>query len=145
MARVWTRRSMTVVTVVAAVLTVAACGGSSGSTASGGGGKEEVTIGLIDDFTGPGATTGLDNKEGATAYVDAINKEGGANGHTIKLVTYDNKGDAAQTTTLTTRLATQDHASVILCCSTSTATLAAAPVAGRLKVPMLTSAVLQTL
>jgi branched-chain amino acid transport system substrate-binding protein len=133
------------VAAVVAVLGVAACGDSSGGSGGGGGSTEEVVIGMIDDFTGPGATTGLDNKDGATAFVEAINEEGGVNGRTIKLVTYDNKGDAAQTTTLVTRLATQDQASVILCCSTSTATLAAAPVAGRLRVPMLTSAVLQTL
>lgn len=130
--------------------TVSACGssgGSSGGSAGGGGGNgaAEVTYGLIDDFTGPAASVGLLDKKAATLYVDALNKKGGANGHKINLVTYDNKSDPALTTTLATRVISQDHAVAITCCATSDATAAAAAVAGRLKTPMITSAVAEKL
>lgn len=143
MRRAWLRTACAVAGAVALVTTMTACVSSGG--AGGGGAGSEVTYGLIDDFTGPAASVGLLDKKATTIYVDALNKKGGANGHKIKLVAYDNKSDPALTTTLATRLISQDHAAVITCCATSDATAAAAAVAGRLKTPIITSAVEESL
>lgn len=116
-------------------------GGSSGSTASG----APVTFALIDDFTGAAASVGVLDKEATQLYVNAVNSAGGVNGHKINLVTYDNKSDPALTTTLATRAISQDHAVVLACCATSDATAAAAAVAGSMHVPLITSAVEQSL
>lgn len=130
---------------LAAAFLVAGCGGSAttsgGSTAA----KSTVVIGVIDDLTGAAASIGVLDKNASQLAVDKINKAGGANGHPLKLVFYDNKSDPALTATLATRLITQDGAVLISCCASSTATAAAAQVAGQLHVPMLTSAVQQSL
>lgn len=130
---------------LAAAFLVAGCGGSA--TTSGGStpAKSTVVIGVIDDLTGAAASIGVLDKNASQLAVDKINKAGGANGHPLKLVFYDNKSDPALTATLATRLITQDGAVLISCCASSTATAAAAQVAGQLHVPMLTSAVQQSL
>ncbi len=129
---------------VATVL-LAGCGGSAGSTSTTTANKSPVVIGAIDDLTGAAASIGTLDKNASQLAVDNINKSGGANGHPLKLVFYDNKSDPALTATLATRLVTQDGAVMLSCCASSTATAAAAQVAGQLHVPMLTSAVQQNL
>src|ERR1700676_1156172 len=80
--------------------TVAACGSStqhsssstaaeSGAPATGGPTKSTITIGYINDITGPGASTVADGTAAAQARVDMQNADGGVNGHPLKLVVSD--------------------------------------------------------
>lgn len=136
----------TVAAGAAGAVLVAGCGGSGASSGgTGSAAKAPVVIGAIDDLTGAAASIGVLDKNASQLAVDRINKSGGANGHPLKLVFYDNKSDPALTATLATRLVTQDGAVLLSCCASSTATAAAAQVAGQLHVPMLTSAVQQSL
>ncbi|GAC1325203.1 MAG: hypothetical protein NVSMB13_07930 [Mycobacteriales bacterium] len=132
----------------AVALLTAACGGGGGSKSTADKGtatKEPVVYGVIDDLTGAAASIGTLDKKAAELAVNTINKNGGANGHPLKLVFYDNKSDPALTAQLVTRLVTQDKAAIIACCASSTAAAAGAQAASALKTPMLTQTILQTL
>ena len=80
---------------------VAACGADNPSGAGGswGGGSavkegvtaKEVSIGVIADLTGPTAAVQVPFTEGIKTQVEAVNKAGGVNGRTIKLLMEDEK------------------------------------------------------
>ena len=93
-------------------LSLAACGDSgskesaapsqsSGSPSSeapsqGGGEGGEVLIGCLQDITGPTSALGMSVQAGAQAAVDEINANGGIDGKTVVMKTYDTKGDVTE-------------------------------------------------
>jgi branched-chain amino acid transport system substrate-binding protein len=101
--------------VAAVVLIAAACGsssskssttttasgaGSSATTSASGGGvtaanKSPIKIGFVTSLTGNASSTFSNSAAGAKAFFDAVNKQGGYNGHPIDLVTED---DTSSTT-----------------------------------------------
>ncbi len=78
----------------------AACGADNPNEGGGSGGAsavkegvtaKEVNIGVIADLTGPTAAVQVPFTEGIKTQVEAINKAGGVNGRTIKLLMEDEK------------------------------------------------------
>ena len=57
-----------------------------------------------------GQATGKENREGAQLYFDWLNKQGGVNGKTVELISYDDKRDPALTKANTLKLINEDHA-----------------------------------
>ncbi len=53
----------------------------------------EITIAFIGNTTGDAAEYGLAVRNGAMLYIDQLNKAGGINGKTVKVLEYDDKGD----------------------------------------------------
>ncbi len=117
--------------VVMAVSLLAGCGGPAANTNTN---ANEIIIGLNYELSGGAATYGSSSVEGIELAVDQINAAGGVNGKKLKLVKYDNKSDAAESTTLATRLMTQDKASIVLGPATSGAFKATIPVATKNKI-----------
>jgi branched-chain amino acid transport system substrate-binding protein len=66
----------------------AACGGSTSAPA-----KAEYSVYFVSDFTGVTASIGQPMASGAKAYIDWTNKQGGVNGHHLKLTTLDDGQD----------------------------------------------------
>lgn len=69
----------------------AADGGDAAAPAGG-----EILIGCLQDITGATSGLGLSVQKGAQAAVDEINANGGINGMTIVMKTYDTKGDVTE-------------------------------------------------
>lgn len=98
----------------------------------------EIVIGHFASMTGSEATFGQSTDNGIKLAVDEINAAGGINGKQIRLITYDDKGDAREAGTAVTRLTTKDGVVAVLGEVASGLSLAGAPVCQESGVPMVT-------
>ena len=64
----------------------------------------QIVVGQVAPMSGPEARQGRAYGVGMQMYFDAINKEGGVNGHTFTLVRKDDLGQPAETVALTRKL-----------------------------------------
>ncbi len=55
--------------------------------------KEPIKIGLVTTLTGPASTAGILTRNGALLAIEQCNELGGINGHHIKVIIRDDKGD----------------------------------------------------
>jgi len=115
---------------VMAVTLLSGCSGSAGSS-------DEIRIGVNYELSGNVATYGQSSVEGIKLAIEQINAAGGVKGKKIKLIEYDNKSEAAEATTLATKLMTQDKVVAVLGPATSGAFKATEPVARQNKVPII--------
>ncbi len=100
--------------------------------------NEVVKIGLITAETGDIAQYGMAVENAVKLAADQINEAGGIDGKEIKLVIYDNKGDAQESVTLFRRLVNNDKIDALVGPVISGTTLAVAPLAEESKIPMIT-------
>lgn len=112
---------------------MAGCGGAK----SGGKGGDEIVIGANLELSGGVASYGQSILEGVNLALDEINKEG-IDGKKIKLIKVDNKSDAAEATSVATKLIDKDKVSAIIGATTSTNTLAQVQIAQGKKIPLIT-------
>lgn len=56
--------------------------------------RTSIVLGQSVALTGPGSSLALPFHQGAKAYFDRVNAEGGINGHKIELMTLDDRGNA---------------------------------------------------
>ena len=115
-------------------LTISGCqnGGSSG-----GGDSDEILIGHYGSLTGSQATFGISTDNGIKMAIEDLNAAGGINGRKVKLVTYDDKGEAREASTAVTRLVTKDGVVAVIGEVASGLSLAAAPICQEGGVPMI--------
>lgn len=99
----------------------------------------EVKIGINYELSGGVASYGQASVDGIMMAFDEINAAGGIDGKKIVPVTADNKSDAAESTSLATRLMTKDGVVAILGPATSGNFMAAIPVATSNKVPIISA------
>lgn len=137
------RRAASLVALGVALAFLASCSSSGGGSQASGDGT--VVMGLIVDLSGPTADLGKGDKLAAGLAVDAINAKGGINGRKLRLKVYDDQGDPSKTTNAATRLAYNDKAAAIICSYSSAAAAAAAAIAGQARIPMVTSAQVDSL
>ena len=104
---------------------------------SGCGGAKEILIGANYEMSGPVATFGQACTNSAQMAVDEINAAGGLLGKQVKLISADNKSDAAEAGTMATKLITQNKVVVVLGPVTSTNGLSAGPICQDKGVPMI--------
>lgn len=71
-------------------------------------GAQEVVVASIGPLTGPLADNGTANYEGAKAYFDQVNAQGGINGQTIRLVREDDQYKTEETIRLVQSVAKRD-------------------------------------
>lgn len=110
-------------------LTVAGCGGGASS--------DEILIGHFASLTGSEATFGKSTDQGIQMAVEELNAAGGINGKKVRLITYDDKGDAREAGTTVTRLVTRDKVVAVLGEVASGLSLAGAPICQENGVPMI--------
>lgn len=124
-----TRRALLGTTAGVALVGLAACSASpdgnggttdpgTGGETNGSGGGGSIKLGVNYELSGGVATYGQASVAGIKLAIDEINAAGGIDGDTIELVEYDNRSDAAEATTLATRLMAQDG--VIACMGPAT-------------------------
>jgi branched-chain amino acid transport system substrate-binding protein len=100
----------------------------------------EILIGEYGSLTGSEATFGLSTNKGLRMAFDEINAAGGINGKKVKLITIDDQGKSDEAASAVTRLITQDNVVAIIGEVASGRTKAAAPIAQKYKIPMITHA-----
>jgi branched-chain amino acid transport system substrate-binding protein len=102
-------------------------------------GTGEIVIGMYGSLTGDGASFGQSSREGTELAVDEVNKAGGLlGGRLFRLLVEDDQSKPEEAASAVTKLITQDKAVAILGEVASRRSLAAAPIAQRYSVPMIT-------
>lgn len=110
----------------------AAPGSVSSSAAPG-----EVKVGLNYELTGAVASFGQNSVDGINMAFEEINAAGGVNGVKLVAVPVDNKSDSAESTSVATRLMTQEGVVACLGPVTSGNFMATIPVATDNKIPVI--------
>jgi branched-chain amino acid transport system substrate-binding protein len=113
-----------------------ACGISG--CGSNGGNSSEFVIGHYASMSGSEATFGQSTDNGIRLALEEINQAGGVKGKKLRLITYDDKGDAKEAGTAVTRLIDKDQVVAILGEVASSMSLAGAPVCQENGIPMVT-------
>jgi branched-chain amino acid transport system substrate-binding protein len=98
---------------------------------------DEIVIGHYASMTGSEATFGRSTDNGIRLAIDEINEAGGVKGKKVRVITYDDKGDAREAGTAVTRLVTRDRVVAVLGEVASSLSLAGAPVCQENNVPMI--------
>lgn len=96
----------------------------------------EIRIGQYGSMTGGEATFGQSTDKGVRLAIDAKNAAGGIKGKKLVLITEDNQGKPEEAAAVVKKLITQDKVVAILGEVASTRSLAAAPIAQKYKIPM---------
>ncbi|MCK2002920.1 ABC transporter substrate-binding protein [[Brevibacterium] frigoritolerans] len=121
--------------------TLAGCSGGDSKTSSSSGGSSKsgdtIKIGANLELSGGTASFGQSAADGLKLAIDEINKEG-IDGKKLEIVKVDNKSDAAEATSGSIKLVSQDKVVAVVGSATSTNTLAQVQVAQDNKVPLLT-------
>ena len=121
-----------------AAVTTMACERRSGTPQSTTG---EIVVGMYGSLTGDGASFGQSSVEGAQLAVEEINAAGGVlGGRKIRLLVEDDQSRPEEASSAVTKLITQDKVVAVLGEVASRRTLAAAPVAQKYQIPMITPA-----
>jgi branched-chain amino acid transport system substrate-binding protein len=99
--------------------------------------QDTILIGHYGSLTGSEATFGQSTSNGLRLAIAEVNAAGGINGKQIKLVEYDDKGDAKETGAVVTRLVTKDKVTAVIGEVASKLSLAGAPICQQNGVPMI--------
>lgn len=95
----------------------------------------EIKLGVVLSVTGPASFLGEPQKQTLDIYVKKINDAGGVNGEMLRLITYDDGGDANTSRTFATRLVEDDKVDAVLGGSGTGNSLAMLPVFEAAEVP----------
>jgi branched-chain amino acid transport system substrate-binding protein len=121
----------------AVLLSTAACERKSGGAADTTG---DILVGFYGSLTGDGASFGQSSREGAELAVDELNAAGGVLGRQVRLLVEDDQSRPEEASNAVTKLITQDKVVAVIGEVASRRTLAAAPIAQRYQIPMITPA-----
>lgn len=116
-----------------------ACSGD-GDDGSGGDDSETIKIGHFASLTGPTATFGQQTENGVRLALDEINANGGILGKKVEVITEDTRSMTQDAGLAAEKLIGRDEVSLLLGAVSSSLSLAAAPIAEREQVPMITPA-----
>jgi len=111
---------------------------AAGCAHSGAPAPDEIRVGHYASLTGSEATFGQSTDNGIRLAVEAVNRAGGIHGKKIRLITYDDRGDAKEAGTAVTRLINRDQVAAVLGEVASGLSLAGAPVCQQNGIPMVT-------
>jgi branched-chain amino acid transport system substrate-binding protein len=95
-----------------AALALTACGSSGGGSAAAASG--DWVIGSIGSYSGPFASSLGPTQQTIDAWADSVNAAGGIDGHQVKLINVDDKGNPATSSAAVKTLVQQDHAIAIV-------------------------------
>jgi branched-chain amino acid transport system substrate-binding protein len=102
---------------------------------SGSGGKEPIKIGVIGEES---SVAGASLTKAAVLAAEEINAQGGVNGRSVQVITYDNHSSAAEGVRAYQRAVSDDKAVVVLGSYLSEVALAIEPWSARMRVPFIT-------
>ncbi len=121
----------------ATLATLLSLGCSAGVLADDGAGDNTILVGQSAALTGPEAGLGLEMKQGIEAYFNTVNKEGGVNGHKLKLISLDDAYDPSKAEDNTRKLIKQEKVFALLGYVGTGPSKAAIPVFTAAKVPFI--------
>src|SRR5262245_8701703 len=131
-------RATALVAVALAVCVAAACERRPGASGDSGG---DVVIGMYGSLTGDGASFGISSREGTELAVEHMNAAGGVlGGRKFHLLVEDNQSKPEEASNAVTKLITQDRVVAVLGEVASRRSLAAAPIAQKFQIPMISPA-----
>jgi branched-chain amino acid transport system substrate-binding protein len=99
--------------------------------------SKDILVGEFGSMTGSEATFGISTHRGIELAVNETNDAGGIKGKQIRLISLDDQGKAEEAASVVTRLITQSKVVAILGEVASSRSLAAAPIAQKNKIPMI--------
>jgi branched-chain amino acid transport system substrate-binding protein len=102
--------------------------------------KDVYKIGGIFAVTGPASFLGDPEKKSMEMAIQAINAEGGIDGHMLESVIYDTEGDPQKAVNAVSKLINKDKVIAIVGPSRTPTTLAVVPFAEKAKVPLISCA-----
>ncbi len=91
-------------------------------------------------MTGPQSFLGDPEKKSMEMVVDAINAQGGIDGHLLEAVIYDDEGDPTKANLAANKLISKDNVLAVIGPSLTPTTLAIVPVLEQAKVPLISCA-----
>ena len=94
--------------------TASTAAATTAGAASAGSSDGEILIGCLQDITGNTSGLGMSVQKGAQAAVDEINANGGINGKTLVMNTYDTKGDVTEAVNAYITAVSVDQVSLIV-------------------------------
>jgi branched-chain amino acid transport system substrate-binding protein len=101
----------------------------------------DIVIGMYGSLTGDGASFGISSKEGHELAIEEINNAGGLlGGRKFRMLIEDDQSRPEEASNAVTKLITQDKVVAVLGEVASRRSLAAAPIAQRYQIPMITPA-----
>ncbi len=122
-------------------LSMAGCTKKESSPTEGGsaqkGSSQEIVVGEFGSMTGPNATFGVSTHRGIELAFEEVNQKGGIQGKKLKLISLDDQGKPEEAAAVVSRLITQNNVVALLGEVASSNSLAAAPIAQRYKIPMI--------
>jgi branched-chain amino acid transport system substrate-binding protein len=128
------RRPRTVAAVALACLVVLASAMTAAAAAPGVG-KDQITVGMVTMLTGPVSYFGIQLRDGAQLYLDAVNQRGGVHGRKIRLVVEDDECSPAKAVAAVKKLVTRDQIFALFGGSCSGATINLIPLVNQEKLP----------
>lgn len=102
--------------------------------------EQPVRIGASLALTGPASSLGDPAKKTLDMLTERLNAEGGLLGREVRLIVYDDGGDAQKAVTNINRLVSSDDIDVVIGPSTTGTTMAVLPLAARAQTPMISLA-----
>ena len=124
---------------MAAAVTIVAAGCERRPDAGSRSTTGDIVIGMYGSLSGDGASFGQSSREGTELAVEEINNAGGLlGGRKFRLLVEDDQSRPDEASNAVTKLITQDRVVAVLGEVASRRSLAAAPVAQRYQVPMIT-------
>jgi branched-chain amino acid transport system substrate-binding protein len=106
-------------------------------TAAGAGGGDTILLGHVASMSGEQATFGASTDNAVRLAIEEQNAKGGVKGKKIAVKTLDDQGKPEEAAVATTRLITDDKVVLVLGEVASSRSLAMAPIADQMKVPMI--------
>jgi branched-chain amino acid transport system substrate-binding protein len=113
--------------------------GAAAGSASGGASPvvgQRIVMGHVASLTGDQATFGQSTDRGVRLAVNEQNARGGVKGRVVEVRTLDDQGKPEEAAVAATRLASEDHASVLIGENASSRSLAMASIADTYQLPM---------
>jgi branched-chain amino acid transport system substrate-binding protein len=101
---------------------------------------EPYKIGGVFSVTGSQSFLGDPEKKSLEMVVDAINAQGGIDGHPLEAVVYDDEGDPTKAVLAANKLISKDNVLAVIGPSLTPTTLAIAPILEQAKVPLISCA-----
>lgn len=119
------------------LLSIFAACGDSGSSGGGSDDGGEIVIGGLAPLTGDVSIYGIAASNGSKLYFDQLNADGGIDGRQVKFVLEDEKGDPVEAVNAFNKLVENDKIVALVGDVTSTPSMAVAPEAAKLGLPMI--------
>jgi branched-chain amino acid transport system substrate-binding protein len=125
------RTASYVAAIVLGLALLVGCGGD------GGGSAKRMKVGVVLSITGPAGALGTAERDAVDAFKDSFRDAGGTS---IRWIVADDGSDPNKAVAAVNRLVRKDHVDALICCSTSSNTLAIQPAVDSAKRPVISLA-----